>query len=128
MNNHFSKQDDEAAAANGKASGKGCAKKSGAAATSGVTRKMVENNKSESTKNLKKAGVKLKYRPVVFSARIFDFFDASVMPGVRHANYNLSVKSADAEEITFTSKILAMRTNAKNGTREANVRWEPKDL
>ena len=45
-----------------------------------IARKKVEHtNQSESTKNLRRAGVKLKFRKSVFSARNFDFFDAGVM-------------------------------------------------
>ena len=35
-------------------------------------------------KRLKRAGVRLKFRQLPFSARIFDFFDAGAMAGIRH--------------------------------------------
>ena len=75
-----------------------------------------------------RAGVKLKLRPVVFSARIFDFFDASVMPGLRHANYDLAGSRYSAREVEFTPRVTGVRTNAETGAREANVRWLPEDL
>ena len=77
---------------------------------------------------LQRAGVKLKLRPVVFSARIFDFFDASVMPGLRHANYDLAGSRYSAQEVEFTPRVTGVRTNAKTGAREANVRWLPENL
>ena len=39
-------------------------------------------------KRLKRAGVRLKFRQLPFSARIFDFFDAGAMAGIQH-RYNL---------------------------------------
>ena len=78
-----------------------------------------------------RAGVKLKLRPVVFSARIFDFFDAAVMPGLRHANHDLSAGSgsgAGSGEVEFTPRVTAVRTDPKTGAREANVRWVPENL
>ena len=77
---------------------------------------------------MQRAGVKLKLRPVVFSARIFDFFDAAVMPGLRHANYDLAGSKYNAEEVEFTPRVTGVRTNAKTGAREANVRWLPENL
>ena len=77
---------------------------------------------------LQRAGVKLKLRPVVFSARIFDFFDPSVMPGLRHANYDLAGSRFSAEEVEFTPRVTGVRTNPKTGAREANVRWAPENL
>ena len=72
--------------------------------------------------------MKLKLRPVVFSARIFDFFDPSVMPGLRHANYDLAGSRYSAEEVEFAPKVVGLRTNAMTGAREANVRWLPENL
>ena len=140
VNNHFKKQEQQqqqsvkssskagGGEAEGKAGADGGGRKGKKAKNPLIARKMVVENKSESTKNLKRAGVKLKYRPVVFSARIFDFFDASVMPGVREANYDLAKAKADVEEIEFTARVTAVRTNGKSGLREANVTWSPEDM
>ena len=158
VNNHFS--DDDKDGGGGSGSGKGGKSagkkrgKEGSKLALGVRKTVEMANKSESQKNLKvlkqsskvlnvkisknssslqRAGVKLKLRPVVFSARIFDFFDAAVMPGLRHANHDLAAGcqaavTAGGEELEFTPRVTGVRTNAKTGAREANVRWLPENL
>ena len=102
-------------------------------------------DQSESTKNLKRAGVKLKYRKTVFSARIFDFFEPAVMEAVKHKMYQLDnpkLKQEDGgrlgisgsllmarnsqDEIEFRSRILMLRREV-DGSRKAWVRWEPEN-
>ena len=90
---------------------------------------------SSSTKNLKRVGVRLKFRKSMFSARNFDFFDAGVMAGVKDAVNKLEVKSRDIfsmnskNVITFeASEILATRKNGPNKKRSVLVRWTPENL
>ena len=90
---------------------------------------------SSSTKNLKRVGVRLKYRKSVFSARNFDFFDAGVMAGVKDAVNTLEAKGRDIfsmnskNVITFEAKeILATRNNGPNKKRSVLVRWTPENL
>ena len=156
VNNHFSDDEKNEAAVNGKGGKNGGKKrgKEGGKTVTGVRKSVEIANKSESQKNLKvsaaartqsrpgltltltefqRAGVKLKLRPVVFSARIFDFFDAAVMPGLRHANHDLAAGchaavTAGGEEVEFTPRVTAMRTDPETGAREANVRWVPENL
>jgi hypothetical protein len=98
-----------------------------------IMRKKVEqNNQSESSKNLRRAGVKLKFRRCVFSARNFDFFDIGIMAGLKHAIFNLE-RLAEKEfglkndKICFRSKVLATRKTADNQT-EVFVQWFPENL
>ena len=87
---------------------------------------------SESSKNLRRAGVKLKFRRCVFSARNFDFFDVGIMAGLKHALVN-SETEADArfglrnDCIRFRSKVLASRKTLKGDT-EVYVQWFPENL
>lgn len=97
--------------------------------------KVVESNhsQSESSKNLKKAGVKLKKRPVVFSARIFDVFDAGIMAGIKHGVYNLGTRgkdlfNLDGDSIKFKSKIMGLKRDPGDGRRSALVKWVPENL
>lgn len=134
VNQHFAYDDVQAEAAG---SGRNTARKSGGGHGGFPAKKENPKNVSESTKNLKRAGVKLKKRNLLFSARIFDFFDVGVMAGIRHGVYDLEVRSAglglakaDAggEEVEFKPRIAALRTNAKNGRKEALVRWTPVEM
>ena len=134
VNQHFA-YDEEHAEATG--SGRNTARKSGGGHGCFPAKKENPKNVSESTKNLKRAGVKLKKRNLIFSARIFDFFDVGVMAGIRHGVYDLEVKSASlglaratsgGEEVEFRPRIAAVRTNTKSGRREALVRWTPEDM
>ena len=95
-----------------------------------IARKKVEHtNQSESTKNLRRAGVKLKFRKSVFSARNFDFFDAGVMAGVKHAIFDLE-RIAETEfglkndTVKFSGKIVARRRR-NNQETEVLVQWFP---
>ena len=90
---------------------------------------------SSSTKNLKRVGVRLKYRKSVFSARNFDFFDAGVMAGVKDALNKLDVMSKDVfnidSKLTMTfeaSEILATRNTESNKRKSVLVRWKPENL
>ena len=91
---------------------------------------------SSSTKNLKRAGIRLKFRQGgVFSARNFDYFDPSVMPGLRHAVYDLNVKSTltaiDADQnVNFVGRVVALRGSEKSSSsqKSALVRWSPENL
>ena len=93
---------------------------------------------SSSTKNLKRAGIRLKFRQGgVFSARNFDFFDPSVMPGLRHAVYDLQTKSFKAgldgdQCVNFAGKVVAVKANKKcnsnKNSKSALVRWSPENL
>ena len=90
---------------------------------------------SSSTKNLKRIGIRLKYRESMFSARNFDFFDTGVMAGVKDAVNKLETTSRDIfnidskNVITFeASEILATRNNGPNRSITALVRWKPENL
>ena len=90
---------------------------------------------SSSTKNLKRIGVRLKFRESMFSARNFDFFDAGVMAGVKDAVNKLEHTSRDIfninskNVITFeVSEILATRNNGPNKKKTVLVRWTPENL
>ena len=98
-----------------------------------IARKKVEHtNQSESTKNLRRAGVKLKFRKSVFSARNFDFFDAGIMAGVQHAIFDLerigeSEFGLKNEVVKLSGKILAKRRR-NNQEAEGLVQWFPINL
>ena len=93
---------------------------------------------STSTKNLKRAGVRVKLRQGgVFSARNFDFFDPSVLPGLRHAVYDLQTRSfragMDADQcVNFVGRVMAVKAdpkcNHKQNSKSALVRWSPENL
>ncbi len=82
---------------------------------------------------LKRAGLKLKRREVLFSARIFDFFDAGIMAGVRHAVADTQRGAAglgiaaDGSSMTFAAKALVIR-RVDEDCKEVLVRWEPENL
>ena len=83
-------------------------------------------DKSESTKNLKRAGVRMKVRRTVFRARIFDFFDKGIMTGIQAANARRDVTET---AINFTSHIVAVRKALENQSQaEALVKWTPADM
>ena len=90
---------------------------------------------SSSTKNLKRIGVRLKYRESMFSARNFDFFDTGVMAGVKDVVNKIENKSRDIFNIdsnniiTFEAlDIIATRNNGPNERKTALVRWTPENL
>ena len=77
---------------------------------------------SESSKNLRRAGVRLKFRHTVFSARIFDFFDRGVMAGIRHglAGDNGVVDGV----VKFRGRTVAVRTEM-DGDEEGPCQMDP---
>ena len=79
-------------------------------------------------KRLKRAGVKLKFRQLPFSARIFDFFDAGNMAGIRHTVAELEERSCTervrGDTIELTARVLGKRIHP-DGQRWLNVRWTP---
>ena len=93
-------------------------------------RKSIEG--ATAKKRLKRAGVKLKFRQLPFSARIFDFFDAGIMSGVRHGVSDILQSSVQSfnmrnDEIQFQSKIISMR-KGEDGSRQVQLKWIPEDL
>ena len=83
-------------------------------------------------KRLKRAGVRLKFRQLPFSARIFDFFDAGLMSGIRHYNSELQKTSYETfnmrtDSIEFHSKIISIRKD-ETGSRQVQLKWIPEDL
>lgn len=83
-------------------------------------------------KVLKRAGVKLKLREVIFSARIFDFFDAGMMAGVRHLVCDAQREAAalgiaDDSTMTFHAQVLGTRVG-ETGRKEVQIRWEPQNM
>eukprot|EP00096_Caligus_rogercresseyi_P000603 TRINITY_DN1106_c0_g1_i4.p1 TRINITY_DN1106_c0_g1~~TRINITY_DN1106_c0_g1_i4.p1 ORF type:complete len:619 (-),score=220.95 TRINITY_DN1106_c0_g1_i4:799-2655(-) len=108
-----------------------------------VAKKLMSDNPSESSRNLKRAGVKLKYRRTVFSARIFDVFDAGVMAGIKSAVVRLErgKRALSVEEdwedeggedvIKFKiASVKGFRRVVKEGAsvREALVKWSPENI
>jgi len=79
-------------------------------------------------KRLKRAGVKLKFRQLPFSARIFDFFDAGNMAGIRHTVAELEERSClggvTGDTIQLSARVLGTRIHP-DGQRWLNVRWTP---
>merc|ERR550539_1904862 len=97
---------------------------------SGGPRKSIEGVTAK--KRLKRAGVRLKFRQLPFSARIFDFFDAGLMSGLRHYNSDLQTTSYETfnisqDSIEFHSKIISIRKDG-NGSRQVQLKWIPEDL
>ena len=90
---------------------------------------------------MKRAGVKLKFRKLPFSARIFDFFDAGIMAGIRHgvchvqqAARELGIDVKD-DTITFEARAMAIRRVSAAAAdcdedirREVQIRWTPEDM
>uniref|UniRef100_A0A0K2TEY5 Putative LOC100569581 [Acyrthosiphon pisum] n=1 Tax=Lepeophtheirus salmonis TaxID=72036 RepID=A0A0K2TEY5_LEPSM len=112
--------------------------------SSTMAKKILAENPSESSKNLKRAGVKLKYRRTVFSARIFDVFDIGVMSSIKASVLALekSKRAYSVEEdwedeggedvIKFTIasvKGFRKRMNSEGiSMREALVMWAPENI
>lgn len=141
VNHHFAQNDNEVS---GTTPGSQCR------AQNKKSRKYTDHNQSESTKNLKRAGVKLKFRHTVFSARIFDFFDPGIMTGIKHQVYNLErigshKYNISGDSITFRSRVLGVKKHERATTihhhqnhrdgdnqdddmRMALVRWTPENL
>ena len=99
-----------------------------------IMRKKVEQttNMSESSKNLRRAGVKLKFRRCVFSARNFDFFDVGIMAGLKHAIVDTETLAEKKfglrnDHVRLESKILASR-KTPDGQTEVYVQWLPENL
>jgi zinc finger protein AEBP2 len=82
-------------------------------------------------KRLKRAGVRLKFRQLPFSARIFDFFDAGNMAGIRHGVAELAARSGGAgvegDGVRLQGTVLGSRLQGDGGGRWLNVRWSPPD-
>lgn len=86
------------------------------------------NTLSESSKNLKRAGVKLKFRRHnVFSARIFDFFDVGIMAGIRHGVSELEARAPE-DLLELRSEVTGMKVDSNTGERMARVTWTPEDM
>ena len=93
-------------------------------------RKSIEG--APARKRLKRAGVKLKFRELPFSARIFDFFDAGQMAGIRHGVAGLQQQAArlacsNTETITFSSRVTSRRVDPA-GTVNLQIQWSPPNL
>jgi len=93
-------------------------------------RKSIEG--APARKRLKRAGVKLKFRQLPFSARIFDFFDAGMMSGIRHQvasmeKTSLKMFNMRNDSIEFHSKAISIRKD-ENGIRKVQLKWIPEDL
>ena len=92
-------------------------------------RKSIEG--APARKVLKRAGVRLKFRELPFSARIFDFFDAGMMAGIRAQVSSLVERSPrfgiTDDAVNFTSKVMAMRLG-ESGQREVQLRWIPENM
>ncbi len=92
-------------------------------------RKSIEG--APARKVLKRAGVRLKFRKLPFSARIFDFFDAGMMAGTRDQVARVEELSRRlgirGDQVTLTSRAMALRTGP-NGTREVKIRWSPDNM
>ena len=101
--------------------------------TQGGPRKSIEG--APARKVLKRAGVRLKFRKLPFSARIFDFFDAGMMAGIRAENSGLFERArrrfpsltADGDKMVFKSKALSLRLG-ESGVREVQLRWMPENM
>ena len=92
-------------------------------------RKSIEG--APARKVLKRAGVKLKFRKLPFSARIFDFFDAGMMAGIRDQISSLATRSAGFnvvdDTVVFHSKAMSLRIG-ESGQREVQLRWIPLNM
>lgn len=82
-------------------------------------------------KRLKRAGVKVKFRQLAFSARIFDFFDAGNMAGIRHTVTALEERSGElgmeGDTVVLQSRVMGSRVNVM-GEKWLNVRWTPENM
>ena len=92
-------------------------------------RKSIEG--APARKRLKRAGVKLKFRQLPFSARIFDFFDTGAMAGIRHAVAEVEERgeglAVTGDRVQLSSRMVAFRT-VENGERQVQLKWSPEDL
>ncbi len=94
---------------------------------------------SESSRRLRRAGVRLRRRDGLFSARNFDFFDVGAMAGVRHGVDRLEAQSRPSAESppllapqgdaveARVHRVLARRVD-EAGRAMALVRWTPEDV
>jgi len=104
---------------------------SGASSTNtNQPRKSIEG--APARKRLKRAGVKLKFRQLPFSARIFDFFDTGIMSGIRHQVASIDLDSKTEfnlhnDCIEFRSKVITQRTNL-SGIKEVHLTWIPENF
>ena len=106
---------------------------SGSAQTArSAARKSIESAPA-ARKVLKRAGLKLKFRKLPFSARIFDFFDAGQMAGIRDqvtrvhgaaARLNI-VDGGDA--MVFKARAMALRLG-QDGQRKVKLKWIPEEM
>ena len=106
---------------------------SGSAQTArSAARKSIESAPA-ARKVLKRAGLKLKFRKLPFSARIFDFFDAGQMAGIRDqvtrvhgaaARLNI-VDGGDA--MVFKARAMALRLG-QDGQRQVKLKWIPEEM
>jgi len=97
-----------------------------------LRKKAEQATKSESSKNLRRAGVKLKFRRTAFSARNHDFFDAGVMFKVRDVVQMMEAAAFERfglanGSIKFRANVRAMRTPVGK-TKEVLVQWSPPNL
>lgn len=116
VNNHFS--DSPNAAGNSQAGG---------------ARKSSDGAQMGARKVLKRAGVKLKIRKLPFSARIFDFFDAGLMAGLRHTvtfveQTGRQLGLTGGDRIVLTSRVVGRRIRAGDGRVEVRLKWLPEDM
>ena len=103
---------------------------SSSSSSSHGARKSIEGTPAR--KVLKRAGVKMKQREVIFSARIFDFFDSGIMAGVRHQVCDTqraarALGIADDMTMTFQAKAMSIRVGHM-GQREVHIRWIPENM
>ena len=91
---------------------------------------------SESSRRLRRAGVRLRRRESPFSARNFDFFDAGVMAGLRSAVGRLEAAPGAAGAPPGPAgtgearvrRVLARRADPDTGETMALVRWTPEGV
>ena len=88
--------------------------------------------KSESSKNLRKVGVKLKFRRTAFSARSHDFFDPGIMHKVK--DIVLMMERAAKERFGLVNGFIKFKANVKGArtptgkAKEFLVQWTPSSL
>jgi hypothetical protein len=97
-----------------------------------MRKKAEQATKSESSKNLRRAGVKLKFRRTAFSARNRDFFDAGAMFKVREIVEIMETAAFEKfglfnDAIKFRANVKAMRTPVGKA-KEVLVQWIPDSL
>ncbi len=88
---------------------------------------------SESSRRLRRAGVRLRQRENLFSARNFDFFDVGVMAGVRHSISSLETSAERLFESPETveaqvQRVLAKKMDPTTRKMMALVRWNPENV